>query len=205
MQRLALALWLAGCGGPANLVLVSVDTLRPDHLPSYGYARETSAAIERLAREGVLWENAYATSPATVASHASLFTGRFPHQHLALHYGTPLAEPELTLAEILQGSGYVGAGFSGNFRLLEALGYAQGFEQWFAGTTVKEDPRGEELRRRSLAWLDQARQAAPKDRRAVDRPEQRDGARRSQARERQHQARRAAAARMRIARRRSDA
>jgi arylsulfatase A-like enzyme len=130
LQRLALALWLAGCGGPANLVLVSVDTLRPDHLPSYGYARETSAAIERLAREGVLWENAYATSPATVASHASLFTGRFPHQHLALHYGTPLAEPELTLAEILRQAGWRTFGVATSVRFHAGSGFAQGFERF---------------------------------------------------------------------------
>jgi arylsulfatase len=124
-------LGLGGCRAePANLLLVSIDTLRADHLPSYGYERDTSPAIDALAREGVLWENAYATSPATVASHASLFTGRFPYQHGALNYSTPLPDPELTLAELLSRAGYRTFAVATSVRFHRGSGFPQGFAHY---------------------------------------------------------------------------
>jgi len=122
---------LAACTAqPPNLLLISVDTLRPDHLASYGYERDTSPAIGRLARQGVLWENAYAPSPATVASHASLFSGRHPYQHRTLNYASALPDEERTLAEILGESGYRTFAVATSIRFHDSSGFAQGFEHF---------------------------------------------------------------------------
>src|ERR671914_399261 len=64
-----------------NILLIVIDTLRSDHLSSYGYERSTSPSIDRLAAQGVLFETAFSTSPYTTPSHASLLTGRYPHEH----------------------------------------------------------------------------------------------------------------------------
>ena len=113
---------LAACTvQPPNLLLISIDTLRPDHLACYGYERDTSPAIGRLARQGVLWENAYAPSPATVASHASLFSGRHPYQHRTLNYASALPDAERRTPRIV-----VGAGFFTRLRLVSFGRHAGG-------------------------------------------------------------------------------
>ena len=67
--------------GSPNILLIVVDTLRADHLASYGYKRETSPNLDRLAEQGVVFESAFATSSWTLPAHASLVTGRYPHEH----------------------------------------------------------------------------------------------------------------------------
>src|SRR5581483_5834575 len=64
-----------------NVLLVVVDTLRADHLSTYGYARPTSPELTAIANQGVLFENAIAPSSWTLPSHASILTGRYPHDH----------------------------------------------------------------------------------------------------------------------------
>ena len=77
---LALLPALAACGGTPHpsVVLITIDTLRADHLGCYGYQHPTSAGIDRLAQEGALFERATATVPRTTQSVASILTGRFP-------------------------------------------------------------------------------------------------------------------------------
>jgi arylsulfatase A-like enzyme len=119
-QKLA-ALPAASPGLP-NIVVIVIDTLRADHLSSYGYARSTSPTIDRLAREGVLFENAVSTSSWSLPSHASLVTGQPVHQHGA-DYVKPMAafgdnENNFrnlpTIGEQLQQLGYRTAAFSAN-------------------------------------------------------------------------------------------
>lgn len=123
---------LLGCGSaaPPNVLLISIDTLRPDHLGAYGYERDTSPSLDGLARDGVLWENAYAPSPATVASHATLFTGRYPYQHRTLNYATALPDAERTLAEILAEAGYRTFAVATSVRFHPGSGFPQGFETY---------------------------------------------------------------------------
>ena len=64
-----------------DVVLIVIDTLRKDHLPAYGYARDTAPFLSRLAARGVVFDNAYSTAPWTAPATASLFTGRYPFQH----------------------------------------------------------------------------------------------------------------------------
>ena len=96
-----------------NVLLVVLDTVRPDHLSLYGYGRSTSPTLERMARQGIRFDGARATAPWTLASHASLFTGRLPHE-LGVKWMTPLGRGFPTLAEYLGSHGYATAGFVGN-------------------------------------------------------------------------------------------
>lgn len=113
-----------------NIVLISLDTVRADHLHCYGYARPTTPNLDRLAAQGVLFENAIAPSSWTLASHASIFTGLLPHQHGA-NFGVPLASGLLTLAQVLKSRGYERAGFTANYDYgFAGWGIGQGFESY---------------------------------------------------------------------------
>jgi arylsulfatase A-like enzyme len=99
--------------GSPNVLLVVLDTVRADRLSVYGYERPTSPTLERLATRGIRFDQARAAAPWTLASHATLFTGRWPHD-LNIHWMTPLRRDFLTLAEFLGARGYATAGFVGN-------------------------------------------------------------------------------------------
>jgi arylsulfatase len=151
LAGLAAAAWLAGCAeAPPNVLLISIDTLRADHLASYGYARDTAPHIGRLARAGVLWERAYAPAPATVASHATLFTGRLPYQHRTLNFGTPLPSDERTLAEILGEAGYRSFAIATSPRFHASSGFTQGFEHYELLDELPKDQRSRAVTDRAL-------------------------------------------------------
>lgn len=99
--------------GAPNVLLVVLDTVRADHLGLYGYSRNTSPNLERLARRGVRFEHARAAAPWTLPSHASMFTGRYPHE-LRTFVNRPLDGTYPTLAEVLRDRGYLTAGFVAN-------------------------------------------------------------------------------------------
>ena len=84
-----------------NIVLITLDTVRADHLSLYGYARPTSPNLDRWARQGVVFDNAIAASSWTLASHASVLTGLLPHQHGA-NWASPVDTARWTLAEVLR-------------------------------------------------------------------------------------------------------
>lgn len=117
---LALALALAygallGCGQPAapeRVFLITIDTLRADHLGLYGYPRGVSPFLDSLGAEGLVFDKAYSSCSHTAPSHASLFTGLQPAQHRVLQNGEGLADSLLTLAELFQKQGYTTAGFT---------------------------------------------------------------------------------------------
>ena len=95
------ALALARCGAPApplNVLLITLDTTRTDHLSAYGYARDTSPRLAELAAEGVRFDAAYAPTATTAPSHASLFTAAMPPLHGVLKNGIPLSAELPTLA-----------------------------------------------------------------------------------------------------------
>jgi arylsulfatase A-like enzyme len=112
----ALAVSLAACGGesrPWNVVFVLVDTLRADHLPTYGYARDTSPTVDAWARQAVVFEDARSQWSCTFPSVNSIFTSLPPARFLGQPdsaMGIPAGVP--TLAEILRGQGYVTAAVS---------------------------------------------------------------------------------------------
>ncbi len=116
--------------GSPNIVFIVLDTVRADHLSSYGYSRRTTPNLDRLARAGVLFENAIAPTSWTLASHASMFTGLLPHQHGA-DWASPLPRDPGTLADVLRSRGYETAGFVANFNYCQrGWGISRGFETY---------------------------------------------------------------------------
>jgi len=99
--------------GSPNVLLVVLDTVRADRLSLYGYGRGTSPTLERLARQGLRFDRARAAAPWTLASHATMFTGRWPHE-LDVQWMYPLRRDVPTLAEYVGARGYATAGFVGN-------------------------------------------------------------------------------------------
>jgi arylsulfatase A-like enzyme len=128
----------AASGSP-NILVIVVDTLRADHLSAYGYSRATSPELDRLAHDGTLFENTFSASSWTLPSHASLLTGRYPHEHGVESGGQVLDGRYLTLAEALSARGYRTGAFSGNnFWFCRHLGFGRGFahfEDYFDSTT----------------------------------------------------------------------
>ena len=125
----------AGCGNPVegngrDVLLVTFETTRADHLEVYGYDRETSPNLSRLATRGAVFERCSAVSPRTNPSLASLMTGRYPHEHGVRNLLLPLEPEERTLAEMLRGAGYRTGAVQTHPRLVAASGFAQGFQQY---------------------------------------------------------------------------
>jgi arylsulfatase A-like enzyme len=136
-------------------VLVSIDTLRADHLGAYGYRRSTSPTLDALAAESILFERAYSQAPATAPSHMTLLTGVLPsvHRVISWHSGVErtLSDDLPTLATLLKRAGYRTAAHTGGGNVDAALGFDQGFESYvtvpwgdieLAGRTLKELARG---------------------------------------------------------------
>jgi arylsulfatase A-like enzyme len=96
-----------------NVLLIVMDTVRADRLSLYGYRRATTPNLEQLAKRGIRFDNVRATAPWTLPSHASMFSGRWPHQ-IGVHWNTPLRPNFPTLAEYLGSHGYATAGFAAN-------------------------------------------------------------------------------------------
>jgi arylsulfatase A-like enzyme len=113
-----------------NVLVIVVDTLRADHLSLQGYERVTDPNLVRIASEGVMFENAYATSSWTLTAHASLFTGRWPYEHRA-DGGRHLDDTYPTIAEALAARGYRTGAFNGNFETVtKRWGFARGFDHF---------------------------------------------------------------------------
>ena len=111
------------------IILISIDTLRADRLPAYGYAQGSAPVIDALAADGVLFEQAYAQSPQTLPSHTSMFTGQFPFKHgVRDNIGFVLPEGATTLAHRLQTAGYATGGFVSSFVLRRQVGLDRGFD-----------------------------------------------------------------------------
>lgn len=162
-----------------NILIVSLDTTRADHLSAYGYERPTTPRLEALAAQGLRFDAAYAPSATTGPSHASLFTSLAPMAHDVRKNGQVLAEALPTLAEGLAAAGYETAGIVSSFVLAQRFGFAQGFGVWDEDFSRATAPEGvtlweglevegkfygsaEDTTRRALDWLDRrAHPAAP--------------------------------------------
>jgi arylsulfatase A-like enzyme len=132
LQRLHESRQIAHLPAPApqspNVLVIVVDTLRADHLSTYGYARPTSPNLDRIASQGVLFENAMAASSWTLPSHASMLTGRYPHEHRARFIDSTLTLRYPTLGEAFQRLGYRTAGFSAStYFFSRRTGLGRGF------------------------------------------------------------------------------
>jgi arylsulfatase A-like enzyme len=134
-----------------NVILIVVDTLRADHLSSYGYHRPTSPQLDALAADSTRFDRCISPSNWTPPGHASIFTGRFPISHGAHKFVSegnpayptcfPLDRSEVTIAEILADEGYRTAAVVANFAFVSrALGLDQGFQFWFAAPPKRLKP-----------------------------------------------------------------
>jgi arylsulfatase A-like enzyme len=119
---------------PPNILLISIDTLRADHLSSYGYKRPTSPSIDRLAARGVLFEHAYSHSPKTALSHMSLMTSLLPEAHGVEQWSTEgserLSDDIPTLATLLKPHGYATFAVTGGGHVRGELGFDQGMDSF---------------------------------------------------------------------------
>lgn len=174
---LAVLLAVAGsCGAapepdePPDLVLIVIDTLRPDHLDLYGYERETAPFLTQLAERSTVFEHAYSTSSWTAPSTASIFTGMYPNRHGVLmgfraqrNTAEAEADEELealelvtlpalpTLVEQLRAAGYGTFGVASNINIGEQLGFDRGFDRF--ERMIKDD--AEVLAQRVLSWREE--------------------------------------------------
>jgi len=140
--RLACIIAILACGNeeqpPAsdqtttapNLLLISIDSLRADHLGSYGYRRETSPNLDRLAREGVLFERMVADSSWTLPTHLTMLTGLSSIAHGVVVDSQRLPAGVLTLAGLLRDRGYRTEGFASGPYLHPIFGFGQGFDHY---------------------------------------------------------------------------
>lgn len=110
-----------------NVILISIDSLRADHLSCYGYGRKTSPAIDSLAGDGFLFKNAFSTTSWTLPAHRSLLTSTYPEENDVYSYMDPLSDNHSTLAEILMRNGYTTAAFVSGPLLASSFGMNQGF------------------------------------------------------------------------------
>jgi arylsulfatase A-like enzyme len=130
-------LFLAGCGprvaedAPRRVFFITVDTLRADHMSLYGYPRQTSPELARLAAGGVVFDGAIAQWPKTGASFASMFTGQYP-QTTGLTHRAAMRVPKeyLTLPELFHENGYTTLGVVSNAVLAAKFGWNDGFDEF---------------------------------------------------------------------------
>lgn len=127
-----------------NIVIVSIDTLRADHLGLYGYARDTSPRLDAIAKNAITFDRARVPRGLTWPSLVSMFTSLYPKSSNVRRNGDLLADDVPTLASLLEAAGYATAGFLGN-----ACGvFTRNFKPSFCGTD-------EEVHRQALNWIDQ--------------------------------------------------
>jgi arylsulfatase A-like enzyme/Tfp pilus assembly protein PilF len=155
----------------SNVFLITIDTLRADHVHCYGYGRIRTPALDALAKEGILFAQAFTPSPITNTSHTSILTGLLPSTHGVTDFGVPLAGKNQTLAELLKKQGYETAAFIGSV-VLDSREFAPGLDRGFdfydnfprpARTKSRWgrlERRGEDVVQHANAWLN-AHPASP--------------------------------------------
>ena len=142
-----------------NALLFSIDTLRADQGGAYGWSRARTSALDGLARNGALFERAYAATPVTLPSHATLLTGRYPPGHGARDNGLRMSPTVPTLATELHAKGFTTAAFVAAFPLDHQFGLNRGFDVYgdrlprgADGRLANERPAADVVND-AIAWL----------------------------------------------------
>src|SRR5438552_7644322 len=163
-------LLLSGCRQAARIpvgapiILISIDTLRSDHLPAYGYTKIETPGIASLRADSILYEHAYSHCPLTLVSHASIFTGLLPAEHgIRDNLGYNLNPKARTLAELMKSKGYATGGAVSAIVLRGDSGIKRGFDFW--DDDIDIDPnslgmgraqrKGDETREIAQRWIGQ--------------------------------------------------
>jgi arylsulfatase A-like enzyme/Flp pilus assembly protein TadD len=148
-----------------NVLVITLDTTRADHLGAYGATAGATPALDALAAEGVVFDQAMTVAPLTLPAHSSIFTGRFPPEHGVRDNGGFFLDPaQVTLAEVLQQRGYRTGAFIAAYVLDRKWGIAQGFDTYFdefetglkrGGKSAGDIQRpGNEVVDRALPWIE---------------------------------------------------
>jgi arylsulfatase A-like enzyme/Flp pilus assembly protein TadD len=151
-----------------DVYLVTIDTLRADHVHAYGYDKIQTPAIDSVARDGVRFTAAFTASPITNTSHTSILTGLLPSVHGVTDFGIPLAPNHATWAELLKAEGYHTAAFIGAV-ILDSNSLSPGLNRGFdfydnfpeqagaASRWGRVERRGMDVVNHAESWLDQHR------------------------------------------------
>lgn len=154
-----------GIGAHPNLILfISLDTARADHFGFMGSKDIRTPYLDALAAESIVFTDYATVVPTTLASHVSLFTGKYPHHHGTPRNGYMVNRDNAMLPEILRDAGYRTAGFAAAFALHSRFGFAQGFDHYDetfsvqagVGGTGQDQRRAEEVTDAVIAYLDEA-------------------------------------------------
>jgi arylsulfatase A-like enzyme/Tfp pilus assembly protein PilF len=148
----------------APIILISIDTLRSDHLPAYGYSKIETPALDGLRADSVLYEHAYSHCPLTLVSHASVFTGLLPAEHgIRDNIGYELNKKATTIAELMKAKGFATGGAVSAIVLRGETGIKRGFDFW--DDDIDIDPnylsmgraqrKGDETREIAQRWISQ--------------------------------------------------
>jgi choline-sulfatase len=160
-----------GAASGYNVLLITLDTTRADHLGCYGYDAVETPALDGLARDGILFADAVCTTPITLPSHATMLTGLDPPNHGVRLNGQYMLSPEHeTLAEVVRAAGYETAAFISAFVLESRFGLDQGFDHYddnigiaqssAAGEVLNQRPAGD-VTRAATTWLKQRKPGRP--------------------------------------------
>ena len=171
LRRAALLLFVllaAACGGRGRItpgqpvILISIDTLRSDHVGAYGYTQIATPAIDKFRADSILYQRAYSACPLTLVSHASVFTGLLPAEHgIRDNLGYTLNSNVKTLAEVMKGKGYQTGGAVSAIVLRGESQIRRGFDFW--DDDIATDPnfismgraqrKGDETRVIAQKWI----------------------------------------------------
>lgn len=150
----------ASPGGRPNVLIVTLDTTRADHVGAYGWTPSPTPAFDRVAADGVLFTHAWTVTPLTTPAHTSLMTGLYPQAHGVRNNGrVRMPDDTTTLASTFASSGYRTGAFVSALTVGRAFGFAKGFATF--DDDFGDDPRGKpksdrnaaEVTERALAWL----------------------------------------------------
>lgn len=144
-----------------NVLLVSLDTLRPDHLGCYGYPRPTSPNLDRFAAHGIRFSNCRAQATWTLPSHMSLFTSMLPSHNGVDNLNKVLPEEVPTLARLLRDEGYRTAALVNNGQMRAHWGFSRGFDTWREFEVDTPAGNCEAITAEAVDWLRSAREAEP--------------------------------------------
>jgi arylsulfatase A-like enzyme len=157
----ALALAAIACGGEAErprlVVLVSIDTLRADHLGLYGYERATSPVLDALALESAVFEQAMSSSPWTLPAHATLLTGLYPSRHGLTSHERYLSSSLATLAQLFSRAGYRTAAVVNSHNLGPEFGLDRGFQRYrYVEERADQRAPSSEITDQGMEWVEAA-------------------------------------------------
>jgi arylsulfatase A-like enzyme len=142
--------------GKPNVILISLDTLRADHLGSYGYNRKTSPNIDLLAKDGILFDRCFSQASYTLPSHVSMLTGLNPVKHNVFSSVLHRLDPAMiTLADRLREKGYLTAAVTGGGIMGSFYGFPKGFDSYNERLTRIQGTTAQKIGELAVSWLEE--------------------------------------------------